>query len=254
MKSVAVGTVLLASLLAVPAFAADLPVKARPYQQQPIFTPSWTGFYIGGQVGYAHGDWGSSPLFADIGPFVTGVPVGKTSGDGITGGLHVGYNYQMSNWVVGVEADFNWPSINNNSSTALNPGTFLALAYNTAAKVDHYGTVRARLGYAAMPNTLLYVTGGWAYGETKTDITGYDVFSGGVPFTTSSSQTHSGWTVGAGVNYMLTANWILGAEYKHIDLGSETFNYIFPAFGGTVVTGTRDLKIDEVTARVAYKF
>jgi outer membrane immunogenic protein len=250
MKSVAAGAVLLASLMAAPAFAADLPVKARSYQQ-PIFAPSWTGFYIGGQVGYAHGEWDNSPLFSNppIGPFTTGVPVGNASGDGITGGLHVGYNYQMSNWVVGIEADFNWPNINNNSATVLNPGAFFALAYNIASKVEHYGTVRGRLGYTALPNTLFYVTGGWAYGETKTDITGYGGLGG--PFATSSSQTHSGWTVGAGVDYMLTANWILGAEYKHIDLGSETFSYAFPL--GTV-TNTRDLTIDEVTARVAYKF
>jgi outer membrane immunogenic protein len=251
MKSVAAGAVLLASLVAAPAFAADLPVKARPYQQQPIFAPSWTGFYIGGQVGYAHGDWGNSPLFGDVGAFIPGVPVGNASGDGITGGLHVGYNYQVASWVFGVEADFNWPSINNNSATVLNPGAPFALAYNIASKVDHYGTVRGRLGYAAMPNTLLYVTGGWAYGETKTDMAGYGASNGGNAFVTGSSQTHSGWTVGAGIDYMLTANWILGAEYKHIDLGSETFSYALPL---GVITNTRDLVIDEVTARVAYKF
>jgi outer membrane immunogenic protein len=236
--------------MAAPAFAADLPVKARSYQQ-PIFAPSWTGFYIGGQVGYAHGEWDNTPLFGDVGAFIPGVPVANASGDGITGGLHVGYNYQMSNWVLGIEADFNWPSINNNSPYVVNPQIpAVTLAYNIASRVEHYGTVRARLGYAALPNTLLYVTGGWAYGETKTEIAGYGNFSQQA-FVTGSSQTHSGWTVGVGVDYMLTANWILGAEYKHIDLGSETFSYVLPA---GPVTNTRDLTIDEVTARVAYKF
>lgn len=247
MKSVAVGTVLLASLLAVPAFAADLPVKARPYQQQPIFTPSWTGLYIGGQVGYANADWGNSPLFANIGPFVTGVPVGGTSGDGVTGGGHVGYNYQMANWVFGVEADFNWTGANSSTYQLITVGPGLAL--NTTRNLDHYGTVRARLGYAAWDRTLLYVTGGWAYGKSNATIIGTGAIGG--PFTTSASNTHSGWTVGAGFDYMITANWIVGAEYKHIDLGGETYNYLFPL---APVTGVSDLTIDEVTARVAYKF
>jgi len=253
MKIAAAGAVLLASLVAAPAFAADLPVKAPPYQPQPVFTPTWTGFYIGGQVGYAHADWGNSPLFADLPfytPFADGVAVGKASGDGITGGGHVGYNYQVASWVFGVEADFNWAAAKNHSLTEVTAGP--GLIFNTSRDLEYYGTVRGRLGYAAWTNTLLYVTGGWAYGKSNAAITGFGAIGG--PFVTGSSNTHNGWTVGAGVDYMITANWIVGAEYKHIDLGSETYTYIFPILGGTPVTGTSDLKIDEVTARVAYKF
>jgi outer membrane immunogenic protein len=252
MKSVAAGAVLLASLMAAPAFAADLPVKARPYQQ-PIFAPSWTGLYIGGQVGYANADWGNSPLFADLPfntPFAAGVPVGGASGDGVTGGGHVGYNYQMSNWVFGIETDFNWTAAKNNSFTNITVGP--GLAFSTTRDLEYYGTVRGRLGYAAWANTLLYVTGGWAYGKSNSTIAGVGFIGG--PFVTSASNTHSGWTVGVGVDYMIAANWIVGAEYKHIDLGSETYTYVFPILGGTPVTGTSDLTIDEVTARVAYKF
>jgi outer membrane immunogenic protein len=246
MKSVAVGAVLLASLMAAPAMAADLPVKARPYQ--PIFAPTtWTGFYVGGQVGYANADWNNSPLVAGIGPFVAGVPVGGGSGDGITGGGHIGYNYQMASWVFGIEADFNWAAANNSSFTLVTAGP--GLAFNTTRNLDHYGTVRGRLGYTVMPNTLVYVTGGWAYGKTDSTISGVGAIGG--PFVTSASNTHSGWTVGVGADYMITANWIVGAEYKHIDLGSETYTYAFPL---APVSGTSSLTIDEVTARVAYKF
>jgi outer membrane immunogenic protein len=232
------------------ALAADLPVKARPYVAAPQAT--WTGFYLGGQVGWVHSDVDNSPF---IGPFAfaaPGIAAGSQSADAITGGLHIGYNYQVSSFVYGIEADFNWPGVSTNTNYVINPATpAITLAYTVNSKIDHYGTIRGRFGtVAALPNTLLYVTGGWAYGQVKNSMNGFGAFSG-TAFTTNSSNDHSGWTVGFGADYMIAHNWIVGIEYKHTDLGSETNSYVLPA--GTI-TSNADLTLDEVTARLAYKF
>ncbi|QTL02308.1 porin family protein [Aquabacter sp. L1I39] len=194
MKSVLVSGALLGAMVAAPAMAADLakpqsyPVKAQVAAPAPVF--SWTGFYIGANAGYA---WGSGKGAADY----YGV-----SPDGWFGGGQVGYNYQFqNNMLVGVEADLQGSDISGSAN-------------NVNSKLDYFGTVRARLGYA-YDRFLPYVTGGLAYGKNTINDFGY-----------SDSNTHVGWTVGGGLEYAITNNWTARAEYLYVDLGKKTYDNI----------------------------
>ncbi len=195
MKAVFVSGALAGALLAAaPAMAADLssapayPAKAAAAAAPPVF--SWTGFYIGANAGYA---WGSGTGAADA---------YGLNPDGWLGGGQVGYNYQFQNNVlVGLEADVDAANISSSSGLA-------------SSKLDYFGTVRARLGYA-FDRVLPYVTGGLAWGNNKITGLGY-----------SQSNTSTGWTAGAGVEYALTNNWTAKAEYLYMDLGKSGFDSI----------------------------
>ncbi|MFG1206406.1 outer membrane protein [Xanthobacter flavus] len=196
-------------LLAGTASAADLatryPVKAAPI---PVQVFSWTGFYIGGNVG-----WGWADNTYDYTPFASPTySYSPGTSNGFTGGLQIGYNYQFANNVVlGVETDFNWADIN--TSGVLFGGPLGGGVIDQ--KVDYFGTIRARLGYA-MDRFLPYITGGVAYANTKyTD-----------PFGLSDSNLKWGWTAGAGVEYALTNNWTIKAEYLYLGFDNSKTNYV----------------------------
>lgn len=218
MKKTLASALAAASLLvAAPAFAADM--AARPYPTKapppvavvPAF--SWTGFYLGANVGYG---WGSGKE-----------GIGDLDPEGWLGGGQIGFNYQFGNNVVlGAEADFQGSDIRD----SVEDGVF-----DPRSKMDYFGTVRARLGYA-FDNVLPYVTGGLAWGHNKiTDR--FDDFS--------DDKTHVGWTVGGGVEYALTNNWTVKAEYLYMDLGNEYYDSIGEDAG---------LKASTARIGVNYKF
>lgn len=185
------------------AFAADLPYQKAP----PIYAPppppafTWTGVYLGGQVGY---QWGTSraDLYTD-GAFFGGLPVNRPSG--IVGGAHVGYNYQVSQFVFGVEGDVD--GLDYRSSNNF-PG-FLT-SFTTREDID--GSVRGRVG-VAWDRVLFYGTGGVAFGNFQNTFTGVN---GGYD---SFSTLRTGWTAGAGIEYAVTNNWSIRAEYRYTDFG-----------------------------------
>ncbi|GJE62175.1 outer membrane protein [Methylobacterium trifolii] len=211
MNKLLLATTVLAGMT-VAASAADLPRRAAP---PPVFTPvpvfTWTGFYAGFNAGYGFdaSDRRSSTVvgvpagygvFANGGSGVLAFP-GSRSQDGFTGGGQIGYNYQLtpgSGFVIGVEADAQYVDFGRDrnrfaASSAVAPGT---LVYNPSgvSGLDYFGTVRGRLGYA-FDRTLVYGTGGFAYGS-----------GGGREFglTNSSSDTfQTGWAAGAGIEYAL---------------------------------------------------
>lgn len=220
------------ALLAGSASAADLatryPVKAAPI---PVQTFSWTGFYIGGNVGWA---WSSGNY--DYTPFGSLVSYSYSPSDtnGFVGGLQAGYNYQFANnVVVGAETDFDWASISGNTLLAGGPLD----AYSVSRNVDYFGTIRARLGYA-MDRFLPYITGGAAYVNN-----GYSD-----PFGQSYSNTKWGWTIGAGLEYAITNNWTVKGEYLYIDAGNSTTN----TFTGNTIDVSN--KISTARLGVNYKF
>ncbi|WP_454915514.1 outer membrane protein [Xanthobacter sediminis] len=234
MKRFLLATVALAALSA-PAAAADLatkyPVKAIA---APVF--SWTGFYIGGNFGYA-GDKFGYDLNA-----LGGIPLGSVDfqSSGWTVGGQLGYNYQFANnVVVGLETDLQWSSISGQA------GGIHLFSTNWIAKssVDYFGTIRARLGYA-FDRFLPYITGGAAYGQVKASIepSSFAAASSG------SSGTEWGWTIGAGVEYAITNNWTFKTEYLYVDLGSTT-NTAF-----NVLSLDSDAKFNSLKAGVNYKF
>jgi len=214
--------------LAAPAFAADLP--ARTYTKAPAYTApqvvyNWTGFYVGGHVGGAFA--GDNSLQGSDGRFL--------------GGVQGGYDYQFAtNWVVGAEAQYSWLTSNNNNGVLFPAGTLLTGTNN------QLGSVTGRFGYTWGP-ALLYAKGGYAWRDNNN----IAVSNAGVPqgFATTGNQT-SGYTVGAGLEYMFAPNWSAKVEYQYYNFGNTTFTA-----GPAEIVGAR-FRDDEHTVKlgVNYRF
>jgi outer membrane immunogenic protein len=240
---------LLASVAAIalagPALAAE-PAPAPP--PVPVFT--WTGFYLGGQIGGAW-DYDSSRL-AFFSP-VTGALFddGFTNKpSGVIGGAHLGYNLQIGQWVAGLEGTVDGTSIN---GTAADPVS--GVAVHTQENIQ--GSIRAQLGYA-FDRVLLYATGGAAFtsiDNTYSDNTGLVTGSPGV--SEKISRTRSGWTVGGGIAYAITNNWSIRAEYRYSDFGHYTdypFAVFVPSLAGGVLFAQHHLTENQVQFGFSYKF
>jgi len=242
-------SVLIAALFAsasLPAFAADLPVKARPAPPPYVEVMNWTGFYIRVNGGYS---WGHSSRELNFFNPLTGLTLVGASGTGrdLNGGLfggQIGYNWQASNWVFGIETDAQW-SGQKGGTTVLCPLagclpglTAVPVGVGTSAAInDHlewFGTFRGRLGITVTPSVLLYATGGGAYGGVNTDLALSTFTATGVPVTIGSSRRSDrfGWTVGGGVEAMFGPAWSAKLEYLYMDLGSISNSVILPTAAG----------------------
>jgi outer membrane immunogenic protein len=262
------GTFALASsvMLAVPALAADLAYKAAP--SPAVVVDSWSGFYIGGNVGYSAGRERHSSSEA----FILGAAAGLTSTNsgsrsltGVIGGGQIGYNWQVGpNWVLGFETDFQGSDQKNNSSSVTNAfaanGTVQTATGSAEERLDWFGTVRARAGYV-IGNSLLYGTGGFAYGKFVSNETlirgpgapGFTALNGAG----SVSGTKTGFTVGGGIETKLGGNWTAKVEYLYMDLGTLTNAYpVFTPAGAVFsnVVSTSDLKDHIFRVGLNYKF
>jgi outer membrane immunogenic protein len=229
------------------AFAADLPYRAPPpvyLPPAPVFT--WTGIYLGGQIGYAWGRDDSDISTLDPAePFFT---IG-TRPEGVIGGAHLGYNYQFPGWnwfsssgiVIGLEGSVDGASVS--KTVSLFGAPFLADRDNA----DVQGSIRGRLGLA-FGRILIYGTGGAAFAGVKND------YAIGDPFfmTEGISETRTGWTVGGGLEYLVNNNWSIGAEYRYSDFGRYDD---FP-FGSlaSVPLVRHHLTENQVQARFSYHF
>jgi outer membrane immunogenic protein len=243
--------------------AADL--AARPYTKAPVIAApiyDWTGFYIGGNIGYS---WGRSDNTATLvngaGTVLFTDAVGRDM-NGVIGGGQVGYNWQMASWLWGLEADiqgsgqkgsrdFICPTgvcTPNFGVIAVFPGP--AVPVTLSQKLDWFGTVRGRVGVLATPTVLLYATGGLAYGDVQTSAT---IAGLGV---TSSSNTRVGWTVGAGVEGSIGGNWTAKLEYLYMDIGrtSGTFATTVGAFGGGLLAANFNSRVTDNILRVGVNY
>ena len=220
------------------ALAADLPSRksVAPAPLPPAF--SWTGFYVGGNAGYA---WGENRTrydyaltnTADFAEFnalgLVPQSLGR-NGNGFIGGGQIGYNYQIGQLVLGAEADLQYLDMRQQSSWArtLSDATGAATVTTSArSSVDWLGTVRARAGYA-FDRTLIYVTGGLAYGRTKdastiTSVGSDDDGNFAGLWTGRKAGTRAGWTLGGGIEYAITGNLTIKGEYLYYDLGRSKY-------------------------------
>ena len=141
--------------------------------------------------------------------------------DGFIGGGQIGYNWQTDHWVFGIEADFQGSAQKADGGFVLAPivgaAVFPGLTVAYTDKLEWFGTVRGRVGYA-FDRWLPYVTGGWAYGHGTISGTGTTTPAGTV-LAFSASQDYSGWTVGGGVEWAFMDHWSAKAEYLYIDFG-----------------------------------
>jgi outer membrane immunogenic protein len=249
MKKLLVGAVGLVALgmgatgMAAPASAADL--AARPYTKAPppmiAAIYDWSGFYIG-----ANGGWGSAHKCWDLVTTPAGVPVAATpegchNATGGTVGGQIGYRWQASQWVFGLEGQGNWADFKGSN-------TSLVFADTNRSRIDSFGLLTGQVGYA-WNNVLFYVKGGGAVVGDK-----YDVLSiPGAVLLSSARETRWGGTVGAGLEFGFAQNWSVGVEYDHLFLGHRNVSFTTP---GGVFDGTDRIgqDVDMVTARINYRW
>jgi outer membrane immunogenic protein len=224
-------------IVSLSAWAADLPARMEsvaPIPYVPAF--SWTGFYLGGELGWIQTD----PRYT-TGAVLLGAPftISSTSSkNGLSYGGLAGYNYQMGSLVLGIEGDFEGWTVGAIRYTAIT-GDFLTAHSKWGA------SVRGRLGYAA-DHALFYVTGGAAFvsNETSIPFTGISVGDG----------TRAGWTVGAGFDYAFTNNWFTGLEYRYSQYESKSLVYPIPILNLGIVGFKQELSNNQINARIGYKF
>jgi len=224
-------TLLATTAFAGAAMAADMP--ARMATKAPMAPPpyNWTGFYVGLNAG---GSWGTQDNALVT---ITGVTAATNSNNlnGFIGGGQIGYNWQMNQWVFGLEADFQGSSQKDDGTFFIPGGALLLVVPATSVaytdKLNWFGTVRGRLGWA-FDRWLPYVTGGWAYGHGTIDGT---TTIAGVTTSFSGSQDYSGWTLGGGLEWAFMNNWSARVEYLYIDFGDGPTVAVSPAFN--IVSG-----------------
>ena len=242
---------LVALTAAAPALAADL--GPRNYTKAPAYVaplpPTWAGFYLGVNAGYGFGDRDDAITTGQALANVNNVNGGARPGrvrlerDGFVGGGQLGYNWQFGGVVLGFETDIQYTDLRDNVTvTTLNlPGAAVGpnapLANTYRQELEYLGTVRGRLGYS-FDRTLVYATGGFAYGGVRqsVDLFGPNVapVNGALQFTGSRSNTETGYTVGGGIEQLITPSISIKAEYLYYDLGNTTVasNVIAGSGGG----------------------
>jgi outer membrane immunogenic protein len=252
MKKFLLGTVGLITLgLAAPAHAADLP--ARPYTKAPAIVAApiydWSGFYVG-----INGGWGSSRNCWDIVAFNT-TPVAPSVREGChsaTGGLaggQIGYRWQASSWVFGLEAQGDWADLKGSSLSVV------TLTSNNRTRVDGIGLFTGQVGYA-WDNVLWYVKGGAAVTHNKFDdttniaIPALGLGVGGV--LASATNTRWGGTVGTGIEVGFAPNWSVAFEYNHLFMGNHNSTFVFAA--PPTITDNIRQSVDMATARISYRW
>ena len=215
----------------------------------PRSTPAnWSGLYFGGHLGcnISDTDWTlrNSTVFGNAG--------GRTSFDngGLIAGGQIGYNFQFGKWVLGLEASLSGGNLADQKVNALNPNPALNSTKLTS-DMRWLFQVTPRLGYAFAPQWHGYIKGGFASAEMDSALF---VANGVTSSTTGVNGRHNGWTVGAGLEYMLAQNLILGVDYSFISLDAVTRSTFCNAPCGVAPILTVDPgNIHMITGRISFK-
>ena len=239
MKKVLLSTVALFALAA-PAAAADL--AARPYTKAPpapiAVVYDWSGFYIG-----VNGGWGSSRKCWDFVDPVFGGPEGCHDATGGTAGGQIGYRWQASSWVFGLEAQGNWADFKGSNVSLLDP------TLRNQSRVDAFGLFTGQVGWAAN-NVLFYIKGGAAV--TSDRFRQFDVPTG-LLVASTGDDTRWGGTVGAGLEFGFAPNWTAGVEYNHLFMQDRTHTFV-DTTGAFFANERIRQDVDIVTARINYRW
>jgi outer membrane immunogenic protein len=234
--------------LSLSAEAADLP-PAPPPPQAPVFVPvplfSWTGFYLGGNLGAG---WNHGNISDSSGAFAWGANNSTT----FVGGGQVGVNYQINNFVVGLEGDFDWFANNNNSGGGT-PLPGLAAA-GTVVQGSNNGrwltTLTGRVGLAA-DRLLVYMKGGGAWvGSNNLTLT--NLGTGG-SVSIGNGNTNTGWVAGAGIEWAFANNWTAKFEYDYVGLSNKSLTVTLPS-GVPDTFSTNNRNVQTLTVGVNYLF
>jgi outer membrane immunogenic protein len=200
------------------------PPPAPAYYGAPpqVAVPFWQGFYVGGHIGM---DWANIDAANNV-VFIGGVSLParmSVSSSGILGGMQAGYNFQFGNFLYGIEFDLGGMDIGGKRTfvDAVTP----ARAFTVSGAGGWYGDIAARGGFA-YGNLLFYAKGGFAFFSGGEKI--YDAFDG----IYQDSGTFTGWTVGAGLEYMINPRWSIKGEYLYYDLGNNALSCCFGSTAG----------------------
>lgn len=229
-KNILIGA--FAALLLAPtaASAADLPMKAAPIAPPPY---DWTGFYIGATAG------GSVGASDQVSP--TNSKLSFANGYNITGGLGggtIGYNWQVSRFVLGFEGDGSWGNEYGSNTDVGALGDGATISYT---KETWVATARARLGYA-VDNLLFYGTGGYAATSAEAGIKDANRV-----LLASTTSTHSGWVAGVGLEWGFAPNWSAKFELLHMEYNSTAFNTVLGE-------GSRSVPLNDSIGRVGVNY
>jgi outer membrane immunogenic protein len=158
--------------------------------------------------------------------------------DGLMGGVQLGYNAQMPGlpWLLGFEADISTSDISSTQTIiAISGATTITTAGSN--ELDWLTTFRARLGFAATDQLLLYATGGRAGGHASSSISvasvnGPGCFGCSLPYSMSGSKSATlwGWAAGAGFEYAINPRWSFKSEFLFYDLGTIRTGGVDPNF------------------------
>jgi outer membrane immunogenic protein len=242
--SLLAGTAALA-IAASAAQAADLPSRYAPPPMVaaiPVFT--WTGFYVGVNAGYGWSDNNNNGYYSGL----VGYYGGGSDNGGFIGGGQVGYNYQMGQFVIGLETDIQYAAIGGGGGGYYGGGS---------SGDGYFGTVRARAGFA-FDRALVYATAGFAYGDVGTTgsnlgLNGYNGYNG--YYGSNNDSTNTGWVVGGGVEYAFTNNLTAKLEGLYVNLGSKNNNAYYGVLPIAAYSYSKnDNEFYVVRAGLNYKF
>ncbi len=190
------------------ALAADLPRRAPAYVPPAPPPITWTGCYLGGNIGGAFGRFEADTAFGDF----------STDGSGFAGGGQIGCDYQFSGgWVVGLRDMFDGVSNHRTRTIAFGPLAGGVIDFDNR----WFDTLTARLGYEIAPAWLLYGQGGAVWSQAESNLT-----FGGVQIG-ARSDTKTGWTVGGGVEWMFAPHWSAFLEGNYMDFGGNNGTALF---------------------------
>jgi outer membrane immunogenic protein len=209
---------------------------------------SWTGFYVGGHLGYGWADKDWTFVTGSMGLTCAGVLAANNrcdnshSPDGVLGGAQAGFNYQIGNWLMGVEGQWSWTDWHASSALS-NDGTD---RFHT--RVNWAATGAVRVGWA-INRALLYVKGGGALANEK-----HWLADLGGEYLNAPATTRAGWMVGLGGEYAFKGNWSAKIEYDFMDFGSKNYNLVDVTGGGYFEEYDVDQQIQIIKVGVNYRF
>ena len=212
----------------------------------PASAAEWTGLYVGLNAGGIFGDVdlvgvSEATSYVDIG-------AGDRfafDADGVLGGAQLGYNFQYSSWVVGIELSGQSLSVDDRVLTP--EPNFVDL------DAEWLATASARVGFVLSSSSLLYLKGGYAAAQINTHYVD-NVGIGTTLGTYQSDEIHQGFVIGAGLEHRLSSDVSAGVEYNYVDLGEQDHSAIATGAGGGLVITNIDVQVHTVTARLNWHF
>jgi outer membrane immunogenic protein len=246
MMKVVIGIVAITALIGTPALAADMAVKAPPPAVAPAPIYNWTGFYLGGGLGY--GMWNANEFATEIPSSLSGF-AGVASqnqtwgGRGWFGTVVGGFDYQFNDrFVAGVFADADYSNIKGHfGDTNLEESGEMKQTWAWAAG--------GRLGYLMLPTLLSYFNVGFT--QAHFDQVNLLVFGLTPSADVLPSQTYNGWFLGGGLETMLFPGWYLKTEYRFADYGSKDIQVV--GTNTNYVLNSHPL-VQTIRAEITYKF